>query len=61
MSPVNCLIEHILTILLWMRAEREEDWYMPLWAVENMLRTVSFRHSCAAYKPPKQGFSHISK
>ena len=37
MSPVNCLIEHMFTILLFMRAEREEDWYRPLCAVGNML------------------------
>ena len=37
MNPVNCLIEHMFTILLFMRAEREEDWYMPLCAVENLL------------------------
>ena len=37
MSPVNCLIEHMFTILLFMRAEREEDWYLLLCAVENML------------------------
>ena len=37
MSPVNWLIEHMFTILLFMRAEREEDWYRPLCAVENML------------------------
>ena len=37
MSPVNCLIEHMFTNLLFMRAEREEDWYLPLCAVENML------------------------
>ena len=30
MSPVNCLIEHMFTIVLFMRAEREEDWYLPL-------------------------------
>ena len=30
MSPVNCLIEHMFTIVLFVRAEREEDWYLPL-------------------------------
>ena len=30
MSPDNCLIENMFTILLFMRAEREEDWYLPL-------------------------------
>ena len=33
MSPVNCLIEHMFTNLLFMRAEREEDWYLPLVAL----------------------------
>ena len=30
MSPVNCLIEHMFTILLFVRAEQEKDWYLPL-------------------------------
>ena len=30
MIPVNCLIEQMFTILLFMRAEREEDWYLPV-------------------------------
>ena len=37
MSPVNCLIENMFTILLFMRAEREKDWYRPLCAVETMI------------------------
>ena len=65
-SPVNCLIEHMFTILLFMRAERgKENGICPIVSRRKhasvLLRIVSFRHSCAAYQPPKQGFSHISK
>ena len=37
MSPVNRLIEHMFTMLVFGRAEREEDWSLPLRAVENMI------------------------
>ena len=37
MSLVNRLIEHMFTIMVFVRAEREEDWSLLLRAVENMI------------------------
>ena len=37
MSPVNCLIDHMFIILVFVPAEREGDWPLHLCAMENML------------------------
>ena len=37
LCPVNRLIEIMFTILVFVRAEREEDWSLPLCAVETMI------------------------
>ena len=67
MSPVNCLIEHNGHVHNFVVHASQTGGRLVSALVSCrkhasvLLRTVSFRHSCAAYQPPTQGFSHISK
>ena len=51
MSPVNRLIEHMFTMLVFVRAERAEDWSLPLCAVENMILYYLPGHSFKVVRP----------
>ena len=65
-SPVNCRINHMFTMFVFVPAEQEADFSLHLCAVENMIMYIFAtghfaKVSCVAYRPPKQGFSNIKK